>query len=301
MGVKREKNMLKIEELFVSRGKTLIIDNINLEVSEGEIVGIVGPNGAGKSTLIKACAGVVRKKKGKIICNEMDLDENFEKYLENVQFCYDRAPFYKHLTGFQNLMQLARIYEVSKDEVIKALQLVGLENRKDEKVSKYSFGMKQRLNLAQIVLIKSPFIFLDEPLNGIDPEGVTVFRGVLNKMRDEYGCTLIISSHLLGELKNLCDRIVFIKKGKIVDDIKLSEEKGLHIITTDNIDEALKLLTNKVGVKIFEGKLVIDAQGEEFNKCVEMLVNSHIRILNIESYNDVERVYINKVGGELSE
>lgn len=295
--------MLKIESLCVKRGKNIILKDISINVGKGEIVGIVGPNGAGKSTLIKACAGVVKKTKGKIECNGFSIDDNMEKYLDNFQFCYDKAPFYPQLSGKENIMQTARIYNISKEDIKEALELVGLDKRKNDKISKYSFGMKQRLNIAQMILTKRPFVILDEPLNGIDPEGVALFREIFKKMKDEFKCSMIISSHLLGELKYVCDRIIFIKSGEIVEDINMAEQSNsMHIITVNDADKVLSIL-NVTGnlSKISEKKITIEADENEFNRCLSIIVKAGITILNIESYNNVERIYINKVGGELDD
>lgn len=295
--------MLKIESLYVNRGKITILNDISLSVGKGEIVGLVGPNGAGKSTLIKACAGVVRKAKGKICCDGADIDKEKEKYLDNIQFCYDKAPFYPQLSGRENIMQTARLYNISKEDTDEAIKLVGLEKRQKDKISKYSFGMKQRLNMAQMILTRKPLAILDEPLNGIDPEGIALFRNIFMKMRDEYGCSLIISSHLLGELKNVCDRIVFIKAGSIVEDIDMTEQiSNTHILTVSQADRAISILNARTNpVKIADDKITIDADENEFNTCLSELVKAGIIISNIESYNDVERIYINKVGGELDD
>lgn len=295
--------MLKIDNLYVKRGKNIILDDISLNVGKGEIVGLVGPNGAGKSTLIKTCAGVVRKAKGKICCDGADMDKEKEKYLDNIQFCYDKAPFYPQLSGRENIMQTARLYNISKEDIDGAIKLVGLEKRQNDKISKYSFGMKQRLNIAQMILTRKPLVILDEPLNGIDPEGVALFRNIFKKMKDEYGCSLIISSHLLGELKNVCDRIIFIKAGNIVEDIDMTEQSGnTHMLTVSEADRAISILDTKVSsLKIADNKITIDADENEFNACISELVKAGIIISNIESYNDVERIYINKVGGELDD
>ncbi len=295
--------MLKIENLSVYRGKKNIIDELSLEIGKGEIVGLVGPNGSGKSTLIKACASAVKKRSGKIWVDGIEQGDNVEKYLENIQFCYDKAPFYPQLSGFENLMQVARLYTVTKEDVYEILKVVGLQKRMNESVSKYSFGMLQRLNMAQMLLTKRKMIFLDEPLNGIDPEGVVLFRKLFKIAKEEYGCTLLISSHLLGELKSVCDRIVFMRAGKIVDDVDMGkEDKNVHIIQVDDLELLLKLLGEKYSIlKISEDKISVEVVNDEFNNCISDIIQAGIKIVNIESYTDVERIYINKVGGELDE
>lgn len=295
--------MLKISKLSANRGKKKVLDNINLSINEGEIIGLVGPNGSGKSTLIKVCAGAVKKQSGTIIAAGISQNESFEKYMENIQFCYDKASFYPWLTAFENLMQIARLYDVSKEQVIEALRTVGLEKRMSEKVSKYSFGMLQRLNMAQMLLTKRKIIFLDEPLNGIDPEGVSLFRELFREMKEKYGCTLVISSHLLGELKSVCDRIVFIKSGCIVDDINMGQSNNnVHKICVSDAGEVMRRLGERY---FFEKKanniLTVEIESERLGDCIADIVGLGVKVTNIESYNDVEKIYINKVGGELDE
>ena len=173
----------------------------------------------------------------------------------------------------------------------------------NDKVSKYSFGMMQRLNMAQMIMTKRELIILDEPLNGIDPEGVALFRNLFKMMNEKYGSTLIISSHLLGELKSVCDRIIFMKSGNVVDDINIDKDgNNSYVIEVDSSDEAIELLSQTYIVsKISDKKILLENESIEFNDFMADVLKLGIKIRGVESYNDVEKIYINKVGGELDE
>ena len=204
-------NVLEVTGLKKKLGKREIIKGINLSVKEGEIFGFLGPNGAGKTTTIRMLVGLIAPNEGEIkICGK-DLQKNKEEALKNVGAVVENPELYKYLSGRENLMQIARIRKVSKDEVDSLIELVGLKDRIDDKVKKYSLGMKQRLGLAAALIGEPKLLILDEPTNGLDPSGIIDFREVVKKAAKERNMAVFISSHILSEVQNLCDRVASCK------------------------------------------------------------------------------------------
>ncbi|MCF0148520.1 MAG: ABC transporter ATP-binding protein [Clostridium sp.] len=207
--------VLEVNSLKKTLGKREIIKNISFSIEEGEIFGFLGPNGAGKTTTIRMLVGLIHPNEGSISICGHNLKSDTEKALREVGAVVENPELYKYLSGRENLMQIARIRNISKEEVEETIKLVALEDRIDDKVKKYSLGMKQRLGLAASLLSKPKLLILDEPTNGLDPSGILDFREVVKKAAKEKGMAVFISSHILSEVQHLCDRVAFINNGTI--------------------------------------------------------------------------------------
>ncbi|MGN0025565.1 MAG: ABC transporter ATP-binding protein [Clostridium sp.] len=207
--------VLEVTNLKKTLGKREIIKNISFSIKEGEIFGFLGPNGAGKTTTIRMLVGLIHPNEGSISICGHDLKNDTEKALREVGAVVENPELYKYLSGRENLMQIARIRNISKEDVNETIKLVGLKDRIDDKVKKYSLGMKQRLGLAASLLSKPKLLILDEPTNGLDPSGILDFREVVKKAAKEKGMAVFISSHILSEVQHLCDRVAFINHGTI--------------------------------------------------------------------------------------
>ncbi|MCI6692086.1 MAG: ABC transporter ATP-binding protein [Clostridium sp.] len=207
--------VLEVTNLKKTLGKREIIKNISFSIEEGEIFGFLGPNGAGKTTTIRMLVGLIHPNEGSISICGHDLKNDTEKALREVGAVVENPELYKYLSGRENLMQIARIRNISKEDVNETIKLVGLEDRIDDKVKKYSLGMKQRLGLAASLLSKPKLLILDEPTNGLDPSGILDFREIVKKAAKEKGMAVFISSHILSEVQHLCDRVAFINHGTI--------------------------------------------------------------------------------------
>lgn len=238
--------VLEVKGLKKKLGKREIIKDISFSVEEGEIFGFLGPNGAGKTTTIRMLVGLINPNGGSISICGHDLKNDTENALKEVGAVVENPELYKYLSGRENLMQIARIRNISKDQVDETIKLVGLENRIDDKVRKYSLGMKQRLGLAASLLSNPKLLILDEPTNGLDPSGILDFREVVKKAAKERGMAVFISSHILSEVQHLCDRVAFINHGTI----KSVENVMNESMETDTDIICLKLLqeidTNKL-------------------------------------------------------
>ena len=220
------ETILKCENLYKTFGKKTILKDVSLEVNEGDILGFIGPNGAGKTTTIKLILGLQSITKGNVSINGYDIEKNFTNAIKRVGAIVENPDMYMYLTGFQNLKLVANLYkDVSEDRINEVVKLVKLENRIKDKVSKYSLGMRQRLGIAQAILHKPNLLILDEPTNGLDPEGIKEMRELLVDLASIEKMGILISSHNLAELDNFCNKVCIIKNGKIIETSEISKIK----------------------------------------------------------------------------
>lgn len=235
--------VLEVNNLKKTLGKREIIKNISFSIEEGEIFGFLGPNGAGKTTTIRMLVGLIHPNEGSISICGHDLKNDTEQALKEVGAVVENPELYKYLSGRENLMQIARIRNITKDDVEETIKLVGLEDRIDDKVKKYSLGMKQRLGLAASLLSKPKLLILDEPTNGLDPSGILDFREIVKKAAKENGMAVFISSHILSEVQHLCDRVAFINNGTIksVENVVNESMKTDTDIICLNLSEEINL------------------------------------------------------------
>lgn len=291
-------NVLEVKGLKKRLGKREIIKGINFSVKDGEIFGFLGPNGAGKTTTIRMIVGLIAPNEGEIkICGK-DVQKEKEEALKNVGAVVENPELYKYLSGRENLMQIARIRKVSKEEVEELIELVGLKDRIDDKVKKYSLGMKQRLGLAAALIGEPKLLILDEPTNGLDPSGIIDFREVVKKAAKEKGMAVFISSHILSEVQNLCDRVAFTNGGviKSVEDIHDNtmdtELDSLTLIVSSNEEEAVKILKT---IDLVKSASVID---EEIHLIIKAGKTSELLKILLEKNIRVEEIFKNRKGLE---
>ncbi|RKN84969.1 ABC transporter ATP-binding protein [Paenibacillus ginsengarvi] len=198
-------------------GKTLV-DHLSFDVPKGEVFGFLGPNGAGKTTTIRMMVGLISMSEGEVLVNGLSVNKEFERAMKHVGAIVENPELYKFLTGYQNLVHFARMIPgISGERIEQVIRLVKLENRIHDKVKTYSLGMRQRLGVAQAILHKPDVLILDEPTNGLDPEGIRELRDYLRHLAKEEGTAVIVSSHLLSEMELMCDRVAIIQNGKLVD------------------------------------------------------------------------------------
>lgn len=290
--------VLEVKGVKKKLGKREIIKGLDLSVNEGEIFGFLGPNGAGKTTTIRMLVGLISPNEGEIVvCGKSVLSEK-EQALKNVGAVVENPELYKYLSGRENLMQIARIRKVSKEEVEELIDLVGLKDRIDDKVRKYSLGMKQRLGLATALIGNPKLLILDEPTNGLDPSGIIDFRDVVKKAARERGMAVFISSHILSEVQNLCDRVAFINNGviKSVEDIHdnsmETELDSLTLVVSSNKEQAVKVLKD---IGFVNSSTVID---EEIHIIVETGKTTELLKVLLKNNMLVEEIYKNRKGLE---
>ena len=250
--IKEEKSVLSIKNLYKSFGSKQILKDVSFDVKAGEIFGLLGPNGSGKTTTIKLALGLLNIDRGSVEICGYNISTQFEKAIRNVGAIIENPEMYKRLSGRQNLMQYYRMYDgISMDTLNWAIEAVGLKDRIDEKIANYSLGMRQRLGIAQALLHSPKILILDEPTNGLDPEGIKQFRDFLIYLAHEKGMAIIISSHMLAELDSLCDRVGVINAGRIVgiqtmEEIRhYGDDTLTYKLVVDNAELAIKFFDEK--------------------------------------------------------
>jgi len=223
-------SFIHVEGLSKSFGQQTVLENVNFKVKKGEIVGLLGPNGAGKTTFIRILNGVIKPEKGSITLNGMDPASEGDRIRKISGIVTESAGLYHQMSGKENLELFAELYGVKdKNRVAELLDLFDLKEHQDKPVGKYSTGMKKRLALAKALLHKPDILFLDEPTNGLDPDGIEMVLTYLKKYNQETGTTMIICSHVLHQLETICDSFAFIENGTIAEQGTLLELEGKYV------------------------------------------------------------------------
>lgn len=210
--------VLNVKNLTKIYGQKKVVNNLSFSLYPGQIFGFVGPNGAGKSTTIKMITGLAPISNGEVRICGYSIDNSFSKAITNIGAVIEMPQLYPYLTGEKNLKLYASFYgKKAINRIPQIVKLVGMENRIKEKVSTYSLGMKQRLGIAQALLNKPNLLILDEPTNGLDPNGIVEIRKILKALAEKEKITIIISSHNLAELEQTCDIIGIINNGNLIE------------------------------------------------------------------------------------
>lgn len=297
-----EKTILKCENLSKKFGKKLILKNVYFAMKEGDILGFIGPNGAGKTTTIKLILGLQNITQGKVTINGYDIEKQFTKAIAKVGAIVENPDLYMYLSGFENLKLIANLYpKIDTKRIDEVVKLVRLENRIKDKVSKYSLGMRQRLGIAQAILHKPDLLILDEPTNGLDPEGIKEMRELLLDLAKNEKMAILISSHNLAELDTLCNKVCIIKNGEIIETsdisgIKQEAGKQYKIFEVDDNKRAKELLPEAVGINKKQFKL--DIPKEKVPEIIEKLVENQIKIYEVKTEEkSLEQAFFEKTGG----
>ena len=249
------ESVLEIKNVSKYYGKNKVVDNVSFSVEKGQILGFLGPNGAGKTTTIKMILGLLSIDEGSIKVNGFDVKKNFEKAMEYIGGIVENPDMYGYMSAVDNLKLFAKIRNINYSEVYKVLELVGLKKSMNQKVSKYSLGMKQRAGLALSLLHSPKVLILDEPTNGLDPVGIKELRDILKKLARENGTAILVSSHILSEMELMCDKVAVINQGKIVkvESLKENEEDNTNEVKT--VQCVLKVKTPENAINIIKEKL----------------------------------------------
>ncbi len=302
--MEKENNIvLECKNLTKKYGKKLAVNNVSFDLEKGQILGFIGPNGAGKTTTIKLILGLQSITSGCVKINGYDIEKNFEKAILRVGAIVENPDLYMYLTGYENLKLVAGLYDgINKERIDEIVELVGLKNRINDKVSKYSLGMRQRLGIAQAILHKPNLLILDEPTNGLDPEGIIQIRNLLKKLAKKEKMAIFISSHALSELENLCTKICIVKNGKVVSVGNMSKmkEEVLSSRYIFEIDDTSKL-NNKKDISITDGTTFeVELEKMEVPIFIKEIINSGIYIYEVKKKEaSLEELFLEKTGGNV--
>jgi ABC-type multidrug transport system ATPase subunit len=288
-------------------GNTIVLNNIHLQVPEGSIYGFLGPNGAGKTTTLRLLLGLLKKKRGAISVFGVPFDRNRVSILKRVGSLIETPSLYGHLTAVENLQLLRKIYQCPKQRVREVLELVGLPDTGKKKASQFSLGMRQRLGIA-IALLNSPsLLILDEPTNGLDPNGIIEMRELLRRLNQEQGITILLSSHLLSEIEKLVTHVGIINRGELLFqgtlEALLHQQRTGSVIVLETSDpaRALQLLrddgVDSTAARIENGRIILPVVPKERIAGINReLVRGGIDVYEISHVkNDLESIFIDLI------
>ena len=297
------KVVLKCENLNKKLSNKTRITDVSFSVYENDILGFIGPNGAGKTTIINLILGLYRYDSGTVEINGYDLKKDFVKAISGVGAIIENPDLYMYMTGYENIMISAKIYNIEKEQIDKVVKLVGLEDKINEKVSKYSLGMRQRLGIAQAIVHNPRVLILDEPTNGLDPEGIIDLNNLLKKLAQS-GMAIMISSHILSELELLCNKVCFINNGRIINYKTMFELQTLannnnYIIELNTI-KLNKILENYDYKIIDSDHIELSIDRSELNKLIKFLLDNNVEIYEIKKQVlSLKNIFLNMIGGNI--
>ena len=302
----KKKPVLEVLGLKKRIGLKTIVEDISFDMHEGEIIGLLGPNGSGKTTIMRMLVGLTKTTKGEVYCFEKPLGLGKVKMLKEVGAMIETPEFYNYMSGWSNLKQMARVCgkKVSRVRMKELVEFVGLSKVIRKKVKTYSLGMRQRLGLAQALLNDPKILILDEPVNGLDPQGVQDFRNKLKEIAAT-GVSILISSHLLDEIEKVSDRVIVIEKGRIIADDKLdnlvADETIKTLISTYDVEKA-EILVRELGIRYEltkDGFIFENISREDKARVITYLVTNNVELDSIrELTTSLEDRFLQITGGE---
>ncbi len=223
-------SVLEVRDIHRNYGKKEVLKGVTFQIDSSEIVGLIGKNGAGKSTLFKVITGLLKQKSGTVKILDQEVSSKNRKIFQQVGCLIEQVSLYPHLTGYEHIQIVAKLTDTKIDEHVEMLiSTLKMNSYIHNKTKTYSQGMKQRLGILLAVLNKPKLLLLDEPLNGLDPEGVYEIRTFLLNICHQEGMSLLISSHILSEMQIFCDRFLFLKDGVISKDLTKSDLKNSNL------------------------------------------------------------------------
>lgn len=290
--------LLEIKHLEKSFGSFKAVNDISLHVNKGDIYGFLGPNGAGKSTTLRMVLGLIKPNKGEILISNKSIEGNGRKFLNNIGALIEKPDFYKNLSALDNLKILFKMSQLkNKNRISEVLNEVNLWDKRNQKVGGYSQGMKQRLGIAQTLLHQPSLIILDEPSNGLDPQGQAAMRNLILRINKEMGITIIISSHILSEIEKIANRMVVINKGHKILEGNVKELMAKELLKvnfkTESPDDLSDLLSNKkIDFEVRNKNIIALINEENIPLVIEDIVKNNISILEVRQMRTLEELFL---------
>lgn len=296
------EKILEVQHLEKTFGAVKAVRDVSFTVYRGDIYGFLGPNGSGKSTTIRMVLNLIKPDGGEVLLFGKRLSENRHEVLSKIGALIERPDFYTYLTAYQNLDILARYSGIrhQREKIMELLRIVHLDDRAHDKVKTFSQGMKQRLGIAQTLLHDPDLIILDEPVNGLDPQGIKDMREMIVKLNREMNKTLIVSSHILREMELISNRMIVISKGRVVVEGEVrklleSDRQQLTLVTTDT-DKAVQVLRQRFPEIAFDRNKLDELQAEVPTDVIphvnEALVNAGIGVKQLLTRNNLEDFFL---------
>ena len=298
---------LQTEDLTKRFGARTAVDRLTIRVERGDIYGFLGPNGAGKSTTLRMLLGLVRPTSGVIKFPVRASTWEYLRARSRVGAIIETPAFYENFSGRRNLQLLASLSGgVQAKRVEEVLEIVDLRDRARDPVKVYSYGMRQRLGIAQALLPTPELIILDEPTNGLDPQGIQETRKLIRRLRDEFRLTVLLSSHLLTEIEQLCNRVGIIHEGRLLYEggpEALVAPTSLYKVRVDDLSGAFELLAREPGVTVSQNGtsfLRIDADEESISAVNALLVGNGIKVYELSpAQESLEEAFLRLTNGDV--
>ncbi|GGH12698.1 ABC transporter ATP-binding protein [Paenibacillus segetis] len=282
-------------------GSKTLIDNLTLDIPAGQVFGFLGPNGSGKTTTIRMMVGLMSITKGEILIQGSSIKSQFEQAISHVGAIVENPEMYKFLTGYQNLLHYARMSPgVTEERIMEAVKRVGMEHRIHDKVKTYSLGMRQRLGVAQAILHRPRLLILDEPTNGLDPQGIRELRDYLRELSREEGITVFVSSHLLSEMELMCDTVAVIQQGRLIDVrvLKTGDKEGEQREIAFEVNDPQRAKAIIGEGRIEDSRLIVNVNREKISEINAKLVMSGISVYAINNVTrSLEDQFLEITGG----
>lgn len=297
-----QEPVVRMRDVTKRIGSKTLIDRLTLDIPRGQVYGFLGPNGAGKTTTIRMMVGLMSISEGDILIEGASIRDRFEEAISHVGAIVENPEMYKFLTGYQNLLHYARMSPgVTKERIWEAVERVGMQNRIHDKVKTYSLGMRQRLGVAQAILHRPKLLVLDEPTNGLDPQGIRELRDYLRALAREEGTTVFVSSHLLSEMELMCDTVAVIQQGRLVDVKSLHPEaaEGRALETAFDVSDPQRAAALIEGGHLEGGRLIVSADRKAVAEINAKLVMAGIDVYAIQAVTrSLEDQFLELTGGK---
>jgi ABC-2 type transport system ATP-binding protein len=298
--------ILSVKNLKKKIKQKWIIKGVTFDVHEGEIFGFLGPNGSGKTTTIRMLVDLIKPTEGSITICGKDVHREHDEAMRYVGSIVENPELYTYLTGWENLEHFAGMLpQVDAERIHEVVATVGMDQRIHDVVKTYSLGMRQRLGIAQALLGRPKLLILDEPTNGLDPQGIKEMRDFIRLLADQ-GLSLFISSHLLSEIQMMCDRVAIIRKGEVIAvgrvDELLEQPFNTVLWKVDSVNKAAGIMRTEPKVEILsESSSVLELQmkEEDIPGMNRLLVENEVEIFSIEIKKPtLEDLFLNLTEGE---
>lgn len=296
-----EEYVIETSNLTKKFSNKVVVDKVSMHVRKGDIYGFIGKNGAGKTTTMKMILGLLNITEGEIKING---NINLDKERSKIGSLIENAGLYKNATAYENMKRFSILYGGNDKEIKEILEFVGLDKTGSKKAGQFSLGMKQRLGIAIALLGNPEILILDEPINGLDPQGIKEIRDLILRLNKEKGVTFLISSHILDELAKITTRYGIINSGELVEEIDAKEllersKKNLKI-TVNDISKSLELLKNNNFLNEYEIKdnsIILYGDFKESSLINKLLVENNISVSELTSNEDAfEEYFIERIG-----
>src|SRR5437870_759649 len=284
-------------------GKRTIVDNVSFALDAGEVFGFLGPNGAGKTTTIRMLVGLIKPTHGNVTICGHDLRRDFEAAMRCVGCIVENPDLYRFMTGRENLEHFARMLRAAPEEIERVGELVALSHRLDQRVGTYSLGMRQRLGVAQALLGRPKLLILDEPANGLDPAGIREIRELLRRLARDQQMSIFVSSHLLGEVELMCDRVAIIHKGQLLREGSVKDLISSHRemeFRVGDVARASEIVRSKgFAFRADTDRLWISMDENDAPPLVAALAENGVAVFHAQRHvESLEEMFLQATGGE---